>query len=283
MNVPFVGSKQKGNVTKTIDDLRFLMREPDEVYHAKGKDYLGSHDLIEFMKNPLLFHKKRVGLVTERESPAFDLGRAAHVLVLEGRDRFETEYAVGGPINPSTGQPYGANTKAFAEWAEQVGKPVLSDSDAALIEQMNAAVAGHEATNDLLAGGVAEGVVRVEYCGLPCQARLDWLNPERGLVDLKTCHNLDVFEMDASAYRYAHQLAFYAALLMEASGRRFDVHIVAVEKQEPFRCGVWHIGPDVLKRARQQNEEAMHRLRDCQEQDVWPTGYEDVREFRPYV
>ncbi len=267
----------------SINDLRFLIREPAEVYHARGKDYLGSHDLIEFMKNPLLFHKKRAGLVTERESAAFNLGRATHVLILEGRDRFETAYAVGGPINPSTGQPYGANTKAYAQWAEKQNKAVLCDSDAALIEEMNAAVGRHEAANDLLAEGVAEGVVRVEYCGLPCQARLDWLNPKRGLVDLKTCYNLDVFEMDAQAYRYTHQMAFYTALLLEASGRRFDVHIVAIEKQEPFRCGVWHVGPDVLKRARQQNEDAVCRLRDCQEQDAWPTGYEDVREFRPYI
>jgi len=252
---------------RSTDDLRFLIREPDEVYRARGKDYLGSHDLIEFMRNPLLFHKKRAGLVRERESPAFNLGRAAHVLILEGRDRFEAEYAVGGPVNPSTGQPYGANTKAYARWAEKQGKAVLSDPDAAIIEEMNAAVGEHGAANDLLAEGV------------PCQARIDWLNPERGLVDLKTCHNLDVFEMDAQVYRYAHQMAFYTALLEMVSGQQFDVHIVAVEKQEPFRCGVWHVGPDVLKRARHQNEEAMRRLTECQERDVWPTGYEAIREF----
>jgi len=278
-----VFKRRKDKPMRTIDDLRFLIREPDEVYHARSRDYLGSHDLIEFMKNPLLFHKKRVGLVTERESSAFNLGRAAHVLILEGRDRFETEYAVGGPVNSSTGQPYGANTKAYARWAEKQDKAVLTDSDAALVQEMNVAVGRHEAANELLAEGIPEGVGRCEYQGLPCQARLDWLNPEWGLIDLKTCHNLDVFEMDAQAYRYAHQMAFYTALLLEASGRRFDVHIVAVEKQEPFRCGVWHVGPDILKHARQQNEEAMRRLRECQEQDVWPTGYEGVREFRPYL
>ena len=68
---------------------------------------------------------------------------------------------------------------------------MLDDEQAALIENMNAAVRAHEHAAALLADGVAEGVVRAEYCGVPCQARLDWLNPERGIVDLKTCDNLD--------------------------------------------------------------------------------------------
>jgi len=274
-----VFKRRKDRHMKTVRDLCFLTRETAEVYQARSKDYLGSHDLIEFMKDPLLFHKKRLGLVAERESPALELGRAAHALVLEGRDRLEADYAFGGPVNPSTGQPYGPNTKAFAEWAQQVGKPVLSDSDLALIEQMNAAIGAHDAANDLLAEGVAEGVVRADYCGVPCQARLDWLNPERGLVDLKTCHNIDAFEFDATAYRYAHQMAFYRALLGIASGETFDVHIVAVEKQEPFRVGVWHFGPVLLDAAARQNEEALERLKECEQTGIWPTGYEAVREF----
>jgi len=261
-------------------DIRsFLIREPADVYHAKSAEYLTSHGLADFRKCPLLFRRKELGLIEDKDRPAYRLGRAAHMLVLEGRDRFETGYAVGGPINPQTGQPYGTNTKAFAEWAEKQGRPVISDSDLALVEEMNLAVGRHDAANELLVEGIPEGVVRCEYQGLPCQARIDWLNPEQGLVDLKTCHNLDVFEMDVCAYRYAHQLAFYRALLLEASGRTFDVHIIAVEKQEPFRCGVWHLGKALLDQARKENEDGMRRLRECEESGVWPTGYEDVKEF----
>ncbi len=57
-------------------------------------------------------------------------------MILEGRQRFAAEYAVGGPINPRTGSPFGSNTKAFREWSDAQGKPVLTDDQNYLIEQM---------------------------------------------------------------------------------------------------------------------------------------------------
>ncbi|RMF72019.1 MAG: hypothetical protein D6738_12485, partial [Acidobacteria bacterium] len=121
-------------------DLRFLVREPADVYHARGHGYLTAHRLAEFRQCPLLFRMREQGLIVDRDTAAYLVGRATHVLVLEGRERYEAEFAVGGPTNPRTGQPYGSNTKAFAEWAERRGKPVLSDDQAALVEQMAASV-----------------------------------------------------------------------------------------------------------------------------------------------
>lgn len=163
-----------------------LIREPADVYHGRSAEHVTSHSLADFRRCPLLYHRKQQGLIPERDSTAFLVGRAAHVLVLEGRARYEAEFAVGGPVNPKTGQPFGSNTKAFAEWAERIGKPALSDDQAALVEQMAASVKAHVFARELLAQGVAEGVVRCEVIGLACQARLDWINPldGRGIVDL---------------------------------------------------------------------------------------------------
>ena len=167
-------------------DLRFLVREPTDVYHTKSKDFLTAHALNEFRRCPLLYRKKVLGLVPERDTTAYLIGRAAHALILEGRDRYQREFAVGGPINPRTGQPFGSATKAFAEWTNQQSKPVLSDSHAALVEQMAAAVKEHALARELLAEGVAEGVVRCTYAQFQCQARIDWVTPDTqiGIVDL---------------------------------------------------------------------------------------------------
>ncbi|MFQ5807432.1 MAG: PD-(D/E)XK nuclease-like domain-containing protein [Phycisphaerae bacterium] len=263
----------------SIVTLNFLIREPADVYHVKAKDYLTAHALNDFRRCPLLYRKKELGLVPERDTTAYLVGRAAHALILEGRERHERQYAVGGPVNPRTGQPFGSSTKAFAEWAAQQGRPVLSDSQAATVEQMTAAVRDHLFTRELLADGVAEGVVRCEYAGHRCQARVDWINPVdgRGIVDLKTADELDSFELAIRAFGYAHQLAFYRALIAEVSGNVLPVHIVAVEKREPYRCGVWQIAASVLDQVQQENEEAMNDLRRCRETGNWFTRFESLR------
>ncbi len=260
-------------------NLRFLIREPADVYHAKSADHLTSHSLSEFRRCPLLYRKREMGLVPERDTTAYMIGRAAHTLILEGRERFGREYAVGGPINPKTGQPFGSQTKAFAEWAAQQSKPVLSDTHAALVEQMAAAVAEHPVARDMLRGGVAEGVVRCRYREHPCQARIDWIanDPQVGIVDLKTADELDGFEFALRALGYVHQLAFYRTLVSVACGRVLPLHVVAVEKREPFRCGVWQIAPAVLDQAQAQNDEAMDELRRCRNTGNWFTRFEELR------
>jgi hypothetical protein len=132
---------------------------------------------------------------------------------------------------------------------------------------------------ELLHAGVAEGVVRVEYMGIPCQARLDWVSPEHGLVDLKTCDDLTWFEPDARRFGYVFQLAFYRAMIQLVAGELLPVHLIAVEKKPPYRCGAWRVDPEVLGHAQRANEAAMKRLLACRRDDYWPTGYEDVRIF----
>ncbi len=262
-------------------NLRSLLREPVDTYHAKAKDHLSSHALAEFRRCPLLFRKKELGLIPSRDSHAFVVGRAAHVLILEGRERYEAEFAVGGPINTKTGLPFGSATKAFMEWATQRGRPVLADDDAATVEEMAASVTSHAVANALLADGVAEGVVRAKYAGHASQARIDWINPAggAGIVDLKTCDRMDSFEFDARAFNYIHQLAFYRAVLEVATDVALPVHIIAVEKREPFRSGVWHIAPAVLDAAKRENEAAMASLSECRASGIWPTGFEAMRQF----
>jgi len=260
-----------------IIDLGVLAAEPADEYHAKAGQYLSSHQLLDFMACPWLYRKKQLGLVADADTPAMLVGRAAHCRILEGRDSYESQFAFGGPINPRTGKPFGSTTKAFAEWAAAKGKPVLSHEQVELLEQLASGVAMNTEAVDLLLYGRSEGVVRTDYCGTPCQIRIDWLHPHRGIVDLKTTADLTWFENDAKRQRYQNQLAFYQAVLAEAIGEHVPVYIVAVEKAEPFRCGVWRISNDTLAIARQENAAAIRRLRRAWEIDAFPTGYEEIR------
>ncbi len=258
-------------------DIGVLKNEPADEYHAKADHYLSSHRLADFIRCPWLYRKKLVGLIPDADSAAYLVGRASHTRILEGVEVFKAVYAFGGPINEKTGKPYGAATKAYADWAAAQGKPVLSQEQVDLIEQMAAGVAMNDEAVGLLSRGRAEGVLRADYCGTPCQIRIDWLNPRRGIVDLKTCDDLTWFEADARRYGYHRQAAFYQAVLAEAIGKDVPVHLVAVEKREPFRCGVWAFGEATLEQARIENEHAIRHLLACRALDDWPTGYEEVR------
>lgn len=260
-----------------------LSQEPASIYHAKAKSFLSSHQLIDFMRSPLLYWKKRSGLISEIESAAYFVGRAAHTRILEGRDVYEREYAIGGPINPATGKPFGATTKKFLEWQEEQKKPVIPFDKAELIENMHSGVRQNPYASELLAHGTAEGVVRTNYCNTPCQIRIDWFNPDHGIVDLKTCDDLTWFENDARKFDYAKQMAFYQSVLDTAHGispsadNQTPVYIVAVEKKEPFRCGVWQVVRETLTHARHTNEAAISRLKLAESKDEWLTGFEELR------
>ncbi|MEX0718030.1 MAG: PD-(D/E)XK nuclease-like domain-containing protein [Planctomycetaceae bacterium] len=256
-----------------------MIREPASFYHAEAGRHLTSHLLADFRKSPLLYHKKRTGLVRDEDRPAYLLGRAAHVLILEGRKRFDEEFAVGGPVNPKTGSVYGANTKAFAEWAAAQGKPVLTQEQFDLLLRMHLGVARHELATNLIAEGVPEGVVRTEYCGRACQIRIDWFNPHHGICDLKTVDEIDWFEADARRYGYVHQMAFYRAVVHEVADQSVPVYFITVEKREPFRAGVWQVSNEALGIARRGNEQAIERLKECEASNTWPSGYEAIRIF----
>ena len=277
MTLPSVFQRRRSD--SALVDMSLLTHEPADVYHAKRDKFLSSHQLAEFRRNPLLYRKKQLGMVQEEDRPAYLIGQAAHALILEGREAYEDRYAFGGPINPKTGERFGSRTKAFEEWAAAQGKPVLTHEQMALIENVNATVFAHEHAAALLSDGIPEGVVRADYCGVACQARFDWLSPQRGIVDLKTCDNLDWLQADARSYGYVHQLAFYRSVLTCVSGTVVPVYLIAVEKREPYRCGVWRMGEDVLGIGQKENEDAIERLKGCHERDHWPTGYEDIRIF----
>ncbi len=261
-------------------DLHVLGTEPAHEYHAKAGEYLSSHQLIDFLNCPWLYRKKQLGLIPDEDSNALLVGRATHTRILEGRDAYEAQYALGGPINKTTSKPFGKDTKAFKEWADAQGKPGIHYEDLDLIEHMAAGVAKNDAAVELLLYGRCEGVVRTDYCDTPCQIRIDWLHPHRGVVDLKTTADLTWFEHEARRRRYHNQAAFYQAVLAEALAvdpRCIPVHIVAIEKVEPYRCGVWQVSEHTLAAARRENRLAIDRLRRAWETDDFPTGYEAIR------
>jgi hypothetical protein len=257
--------------------ITLLQTEPAIIYHSQRDKYLSSHQLIHFMRCPYLWYKQSQGLIPDSQSTEFLIGQASHTRILEGRSVYESQFVWDSPVNPTTGQPYHPSTKKYADWKKAQHRIVLTRTQAGDIEDLARGVALNENAVELLSDGVAEGVLRAEYGGVRCQIRLDWYNPKYGFVDLKTCKDLDYFEYDAKKYNYHHQFAFYQAVIHALTGQYLPVHVIAVEKKEPYRCGVWWVSPETLTAARAENEAAIGRWKQCLKDDCFPTGFETVR------
>jgi hypothetical protein len=230
-----------------------MTAEPNEDYHDRSRsgEFLSSHKLALFRQDPTLYAASMAGTMREPEREAFTVGSATHTLILEGREAFDREYIVGGPVNEKTGKTYGRDTAKFAAWiAENAnGRPVLGDGEYELIQSMEAAVQSHSIARGMVnRPGIVEHVCRATVMGVPCQARPDkvWIDADGVLhiLDLKTCADLDKFHWNVRDYGYAEQLAFYATTMGVAMTlpHRCELHIVAVEKQAPYRVGVFELG-----------------------------------------
>lgn len=250
-------------------DLRFLLEEPADVYESRADVFLTAQALHEFRRSPVAYHRRRLGLALERNPWIDRVGEAGRMLILHGRAHDSRR--------PLSG--WKSSVVSLATFFSKLRAPLLSRDDVRTVEQMNSAVHRHAVAREILADGVADRVVRGDYAGHPCQARPDWINPntDRGILQLEFVHNLDSLESLAVHNGHLHEAAFSRALLATVCGQVFPVHIIAVERVEPFRVGAWRIASDVLDHAQHENEETLEAIRRCHQADTWPTGFEDLR------
>ena len=256
----------------------WLLTITEADYHEARAKYVTSHGLIDFCRCPLAYHLRETGVMKRKESSGYALGSATHALVLEGQSVFDDQYTVAdGPINPKTDNPYGRETKKFAEWMATQDKAVVATADYAMMSEIRDNVMRHPKAVELLSHGLPEGTIRATLEEVDMQMRLDWFSDRSGITDLKTCLDLDRFEYDARDYDYVRQLSVYAAGVMVSSGEIPQVHLIAAEKKEPYRVGVWRIPDELIETGIDSVRGSLRELKRCYANNTWPTGYEEVR------
>ena len=137
-------------------DFSFIQNVPFNEYTQVSQQgqYLTSHFLADFRQCPLLYWQKLNGAAVIDDTTAFQIGRAAHSLVLGGKEAFDAEYLVSsGPINPKTGEPYGKQTKAFKDWAAEQEKVIITESEFEFLQQLQNSVWNHGKAMELLKSG----------------------------------------------------------------------------------------------------------------------------------
>lgn len=256
-------------VKRTALNAAHVVNDMDEnIYHARRE--MSSHDLMIFKKNIERFRwQKTKG--SEPPTAAMELGSAIHAAVLTP-EIFEKEYIFDSPVNPKTGNPFGRDTKAFAEWRSEIDplglKRIINPRDKELIDGIKASVESHEIARELLRDTIREASVFRNLCGVECRARIDAYKAGSHIVDLKTTANITDFTDAAAKFNYVLQAAFYS-LMLDID----DVFLIAVEKEPPYTVCVVQITEDTLRFAKSDIRATLNRYKECVESNTWPATY----------
>lgn len=243
--------------------MNVIVNECANLYHSRRGEYMTSHMMIRLIGGESLSD-----IMQPREdSIALHFGRAAHVLILEGQIEFDKEYSVGGPINKKTGKSFGRKSKRFqvaaAGCLNETGKDLISETEFELLEKMRDAVYRDNAADQLLTDGRAELTARVNYLGVPCQIRVDWITETpRAILDLKTTQALGTFESGVEQYGYMIQQAFYQAAIWLITRQWYPVYLTAVTKDDEPKALTWQLDQQKLDERRQEIEKMLVRVRE---------------------
>lgn len=255
--------------------MRSLIEMPADKYHddpCEHPSLSSSIAKILIMQSPLhAWHSHpRFNLNARQENKeAFDIGTAAHALLLEGEDCMAV-------IDADDWRTKAA--KAAREEAREAGKiPVLPHQKNAILKMVNAAHGAIAQCSDLsgikLSDGLAERVILWQDDNIYLRARLDWVSNDRKLIlDLKTT------DTNASPETFSNQIArmnydLQAAHYLEANdveGAKFV--FMVQEVTAPHAVSFVGVSPSMLELGQMKLWKAKEIWRECITKKEWP-GY----------
>lgn len=197
------------------------------------------------------------------------LGRAVHAMMFEPESFWATHVVTD------------IKRRGTKEWtaleAANPGKTILKrDENEEALAQVDA-LRSCPLVADYLDGAVFEQTVTWTdpATGIPCKARLDWVNPRtRTLIDLKgtpTTHPM-MFGKRAAKDGYHIQLGghYYNACRYGLGWEPEESAIVAVEFNRPFDVAVFTLEEDDVALAQTEIDTLLAKLAECERRGAYP-------------
>lgn len=271
---------------------------PDSVYHGDCCDgpSVSSSGLKKLIgPGPAAFWREcpaNPEAVRPAPTKAFDIGRAAHKLILEPEEVHEAVALIPPKILGKNGSASTNDAKAFMEEAREAGKTPVKPEEWAAVTGMRDALSEHPIAQKLLKRGRAEKSIfwRDTTSGLWCKVRPDWL-PERDgkyLGDYKTCASLAEFTRAMMKLRYELSAAMYLRGVNSVLGMRpAGFGFIAQEKEAPYRVGTFfltvghEVGGKLLKAGELDMRRGLEIAARCFSTGDWPDPWAEPREITP--
>lgn len=215
-------------------------------------------------------HPRLTPTTVDDHAEHFDIGTAAHAVLLEGEAAIEVIHANDFRTNAAKDQ---------RDAARLAGKtPLLAKRWADVQAMVRAARAQLDAHTD---GGAAmftngkpeQTLIWREPDGTWCRARADWLRPGN-IDDFKTGHtaNPEQWTRSMFALGFDLQAAWYLRGLKVLTGEDVTFRFAVIETTPPYALSVIALGPDVMTIAEKKVIYALEQWATCRRTGKWP-GY----------
>ncbi|MBS5901050.1 MAG: PD-(D/E)XK nuclease-like domain-containing protein [Actinomycetaceae bacterium] len=240
---------------------------PDTEYHA-AKDILSSSGARRLITStPRKFYEE---MTTVRPyNPAFEIGHAAHTLMLTVGDPFEVVDADSWRTK---------DAKAARDAALQAGNTPLLAKEYAQVRAMADAILDHPVTGELFTRNDTTSEQSLywkdEQTGVACRARPDLaVNDWSLIVDYKTTVSADPreFAKSIAKYGYHQQQAWYCEAVEILTGIRPEFVFVCQEKTPPYEVSLIQLDADAVRIGGRLNEDARSIYAACMDSGVWPS------------
>lgn len=209
------------------------------------------------------------------ESETFDLGTAAHAVLLQG----EAAVAIIDAKDWRTTAAKDARTAA--RLAKQI--PILAARWADVQAMVIAArdqLAAHRDGRLMFLDGQAEQTFLWKDQGVWCRALLDYHRRQADALfpwaidDYKTTGasaNPDEWTRTLFSSGFDLQVAWYQRAVHLVTGEQAQFRFAVQENFPPYALSVIALGPDAAVIAEKKRQYAVERWQDCRARDVWPT------------
>lgn len=237
---------------------------PNERYHQL--DAVGSTTLKGLLDPSLYGLYDSQGRVDLGRKTAFDVGTAAHSLILEG----DTD---GVTVLPYKDWRTKAAQQDRDAAREQGVIPMLAH-DWEPVLRMRDAVMAHSVASKLLTGHVAEQTIigTDDATGQLVKVRPDART--RVIADLKTVADANPYTVERKVIPergYQQSAALYVDTVKQVIDLDLPFVLICVEKTHPYRVSVVEIGDDYLDDGRRRNRRALDLYHHGITSGQWPT------------
>ena len=207
------------------------------------------------------------------EAEKFDIGTAAHALLLQGDEIAEvlefTDWRTNAAKDARDEARANGRLPLLAKNWQQVRR---------MVEAARIQLQGVDANPVPFTGGQPEQTLVWTDQGAHCRARLDWLRDDRAAIDdYKTTSrpggaNPEAWSRSLFNMGYDVQAAFYLRGVHQLTGAEPDWRWVVQETAPPYALSVVSLTPAARELADAKVEYALKTWRDCLAANVWP-GY----------